>query len=144
MEAILLFNCHSAAERYRMLLSLSHQHRNTHPNLPSREGVLLLFKFRFEFEFEFEFKFNLNLILILVLFLFSASFPVPKGWKLFFYSIVIPLQSGIGCYYLYLINTATPIPTFPQGKEFYSFFQVRVLWPILNPFQRKGPLFSLY
>jgi hypothetical protein len=32
--------------------------------------------------------------------------------------IVIPLQSGIGCYYLHFIKTATPIPTFPLGKEF--------------------------
>jgi hypothetical protein len=40
---LLLFNCHSAVERNRMLLSPSDLHPNTHPNLPSREGVLLLF-----------------------------------------------------------------------------------------------------
>ncbi len=48
-------------------------HRNTHPHLPSREGVCFLFSGS-----------------SLSSFSFPASFPSPKGWKLHFYLIVIP------------------------------------------------------
>jgi hypothetical protein len=71
VKAILLFNCYSAAERNRMLLSLSHQQRNTHPNLPSFHSLTLkgtettgVFQVRVRFRFQGY---------------FTTSFPVPKG-----------------------------------------------------------------